>query len=530
VPSCPPCPTCHLACGAPDACPSCSLQCPAMTPCAGAAPVSCPAAAPCRACGCPARAPCAVSAPSPGSAAPDAAPASAAGSVVADAVVDARALASALVGGAVGFVFAAVCLWGCCAVLRRGARPCCRGFAGLDDGGSREDAMGVRFLGRVALAEADRVIYAADGDLCMVAPANDPDVQAARFGSLDPPPPGIAANQVYRFRAEPTGAELAQLTLEAEQVASGECRRRAQAVGNLGLLTYLRPLVTPVGGLAVVPVAPAGPASGLLRGAVPAGGGPAAGDPAGAWRAAACEVGYRVGDEVPGHIPTAARIQDRDIHVLPDGQGLFAELVPPAALESFLRKAVDADARALPIVRDAQGRRDAPWNKMVEMVRQEDFGSDWVLPGPRDAVWRMSYLQREGLGIEGHRERFRQICKLGATDWGVQEHCQLCQQIKAATCQDLQGGTNLISIEMKFRRLHTMDKGVGGKMSLEEQAAFSGISRSTSSVMVSPDLIERVCGDDVRDFEGHRPRDIFPLPCPPAAEPLDKAAAAALAR
>ncbi|CAK0836324.1 unnamed protein product [Prorocentrum cordatum] len=335
-------------------------------------------------------------------------------------------------------------------------------------------------LGRVALSEADHVIYTADGDLYIVALANNADVQAARFGAFNPPPPGIAGNQVHGFRAEPTDAELAQLTLGAEQIATAECRTRAAAIGNLGLLTNLRPLVAPGGGGVVAPVAPAGPALGLLRGAAALPAGAPGGDPAGVWRAAACEGGYRIGDEVPGHVPTAARVQDRDIHVLPDGQGLFVELVPPAALETFLRKAVDADARILPIVRDGQGRRDVPWHKMVEMTRQEDFGSDWTLPGPRTAARCMNYLQREGLGIEGHHEHFRQICRLAATDWGVQEHYQLCQQIKAATCQDLLDGTNLISIEMKFRRLQTIEfahwdkakdaesKGVGGKMSLEE--------------------------------------------------------------
>ena len=122
-------------------------------------------------------------------------------------------------------------------------------------------------LGRVALSEGDHIVYTADGDLYIVTLTNSPDVQAARFGAFDPPPPGSDVNQVYRFAAEPTDAEVAQLTAEAEQVALAECRRRAQAVGNPGLLVNLRALVTPGGGAAHQPVAPAGPAVGLLRGA-----------------------------------------------------------------------------------------------------------------------------------------------------------------------------------------------------------------------------------------------------------------------
>ncbi|CAK0874607.1 unnamed protein product, partial [Prorocentrum cordatum] len=394
-----------------------------------------------------------------------------------------------------------------------------------DGGGGSDNTLGVVFyagevawnrhlnLGRVALLEGDHVIYTADGDLYIVTVSNCPDAQAARFGGHGPPPPGIDPQQVYRFRAEPTDAEVAQLTAEAEQVALAECRRRAQATGNPELLVNLRPLVLPGGGAAAaLAIAPAGPAVGLLRGApVGAAAAPAA-EPAGAWRAAMCEGGYRVGDEVPGHLPTAARVQSRDIHVLPDGAGLFVELVPPSRLAAFLRKAVDADARVLLIVRDAQGRRDLPWNRMVEMTRQGDFGSDWALRGPRTAAWCMRYLQREALRIEGHHEHFRQVCKLGASDWGVQEHFQLSQQIKAATCQDQLDGTNLISIEMKFRRLRTIEfahwgkakdaesKGVGGKMSLEEQAAFSGLSRATSS----PDLIEYVRADVEKEAKLHK--------------------------
>ncbi|CAK0799768.1 unnamed protein product, partial [Prorocentrum cordatum] len=370
---------------------------------------------------------------------------------------DARAFCLGLLGGTLGCFVAAACLGCLSSTLRRDARPR-REAVTYDGGGGSDNTLGVRLLrrkggvapalnmGRVALSEGDHVIYTADGDLYIVTVSNCPDVQAARFGGYDPPPPGIDPKQVHRFRAEPTDAEVAQLTAEAEQVALAECRRRAQAIGNPELLVNPRPLVLPGGGAAAaLAIAPVGPAVGLLRGAPVGAAAALAADPAGVWRAAMCEGGYRVGDE------------SRGIHVLPDGTGLFVELVPPSGLEAFLRKAVDADARILPIARDAQGRRDLQWNRMVEMTRQEDFGSDWTLPGPRTAAWRMRYLQREGLGIEGHHEHFRQVCKLGASDWGVQEPFQRSQQIKAATCQDQLDGTSLISIEMKFRRLQTIE-------------------------------------------------------------------------
>ncbi|CAK0846709.1 unnamed protein product, partial [Prorocentrum cordatum] len=209
--------------------------------------------------------------------------AAAAGSALGDAAVDIRALVTGVIGGVFGFVTAAACFGCCCAVLGHDARPRIRGFVGLDDGGARDDRAYVVWhqhvnLGRVALSEADHVIYTADGDLYIIALANNADVQAAQFGAFDQPPPGIAPNLVYRLRAEPTGARPAHGGGGAGGVAMGECRRRAQAIGNLGLLANLRPLVTPCGGAAVVTIAPAGPALGLSRGAAPAGRGVGAGD------------------------------------------------------------------------------------------------------------------------------------------------------------------------------------------------------------------------------------------------------------
>ena len=203
-------------------------------------------------------------------------------------------------------------------------------------------------------------------------------------------------------------------------------------------------------------------------------------------------------------MPNVARVQDRDIHALPSGQESFVELVPAEVLEAIGWTAIGADARISPIMLDAYACRDIPWSEMVERTHQEDFGPDWTLPGPRMAVWCQNYLPRQGLGSEGHHEHPLQICKFGAADGAVQELCQPCQQIKAATCQDGVDGTDLISIEMKAWKLLTVDyahwdkakelesEGVGGMMSLEEQSAFSGLSRLTSSVMVSPELIEFV--------------------------------------
>ena len=139
-------------------------------------------------------------------------------------------------------------------------------------------------LGRVALSASDNVIFTADGDMYIVTLLDNRDVVAIRFGGFAAPPVGLRANQIYRFREEPSVQEKAQLRLEAEQVAQLECRRRAEGLNQMHLLANLRPLVVPgaVGG-ALVP--PRGPAVGALRGAAaPPGAQPAADEAAGTWQ------------------------------------------------------------------------------------------------------------------------------------------------------------------------------------------------------------------------------------------------------
>lgn len=63
---------------------------------------------------------------------------------------------------------------------------------------------------------------------------------------------------------------------------------------------------------------------------------------------------------------------------------------------------------------------------------------------------------------------------------------------------------NLMTIEVQFRRLQTIEfsyaekakdmesKAVGGRLSLEEQTAFGGVTRHYSTLMVCPDLLTHV--------------------------------------
>ena len=98
-----------------------------------------------------------------------------------------------------------------------------------------------------------------------------------------------------------------------------------------------------------------------------------------------------------------------------------------------------------------------------------------------------------------------------ASDWAVQEHFQLCVQLKYALLVDQVDGTNLVGAESEFRRLQIIEyahgdaareadaKAVGGKMSLEEQTVFLGATRSHSAVMVCPELLSYVREEVERD-------------------------------
>ncbi|CAK0878156.1 unnamed protein product [Prorocentrum cordatum] len=358
-------------------------------------------------------------------------------------------------------------------------------------------------LGRIALSRSDHVIYTADGDMYIIQIQDNPDIQATRFGTYATPPVGLRRADVYGFRQEPTQAEVRQLVVEAEEVAGQECRRRAELIGDLQVLRGLKVLVPPGGAAAAGPAAPPpGPAVGLLRGrAAAAGATPRAGGVAdvndGVWRVAACVGDFRVGDEIVEHVPSPSHVGDRDLRLLPSGEALFVEFVTSAALPGFLQRAVGADARILPVTRNERGKRELTWSAMVELTNREEFdASDWGLPGPRTADWRMDYILNEGLGVEGHREHFRSIRKLAASDWGVQEHYQLSLQLEQALYIDMLDGSNLVSVETKFRRMQTIEfahwdkakdqesKGIGGKL--------SGVTRAHTAIMICPDLIEHV--------------------------------------
>ncbi|CAK0790088.1 unnamed protein product, partial [Prorocentrum cordatum] len=258
-------------------------------------------------------------------------------------------------------------------------------------------------------------------------------------------PNGVNPARAHRFREEPTAVEKQVFFRDAELLADHRRRIVAATVGRPDLLTVpgFRALVpggpggaAPAAAAAAGPVAAAGPRPGVPQGVAAQA---AAADAGTRWRAAQSLGGARHGDEVPGHVATAAAVRGRDLHALGDGSALFAEEVPADEFESFT------------------GRAAATRSVMAARAREEDFGRDWLVTGPRTTSWCIEFINNEGMGIDGHHDRFRAVAKLEPTQWGVQEHFQCTQYIRLLLLPDQCDGTNLQACEAICRRTQTIE-------------------------------------------------------------------------
>ncbi|CAK0902508.1 unnamed protein product [Prorocentrum cordatum] len=357
-------------------------------------------------------------------------------------------------------------------------------------------------LGLVGLSDFSYVVLTPDGDVYAEDYGDDSvDVAAVRFsGAWAAVPAGVPPGRVYRFRQQPTAQERARALADAQAEAQAECQRIAAARGDPGLLAnfvFLRPLPVPGG----APAAPRAARIGPLQGAAP---GAAAGAPVAEWRAAMAAGPYRYGDVVTDHARSGLAVGKRDIHVLPDGVGIFVEHVDPTDEAEFFDRAVATDARSTPIRRNRQDKRERTWAEMTAVLKQESFGADWQLPGPRSSLWCIEFINQEGSGLLGHHERFKTACRLDWNSWGVFEHFNICQALTQGLLVDQLDGSNLIMVEYQFRRLQTIEfghserareaesKSYQGKMSLGEQHAFAGTTRASSTLMICPDLLDYV--------------------------------------
>ncbi len=190
------------------------------------------------------------------------------------------------------------------------------------------------------------------------------------------------------------------------------------------------------------------------------------------------------------------------MHQLADGMKIFVQCVDGGDLAGFLARNGRGDLRVLDYEMNALGQ---PERSLKEVARCcKEVSVKWTLPGPRTSQWCINYLAVENLGFEGHHERLRQSCKVDTTAWGIQEHFQVSMALRQALLVDQLDGSNLLSIEVQFRRLQTIEfsyaekakdsesRGLGGRLSLEEQVSFGGVTRQFATLMICPALLDHV--------------------------------------
>jgi hypothetical protein len=220
----------------------------------------------------------------------------------------------------------------------------------------------------------------------------------------------------------------------------------------------------------------------------------------GAWRAAMTWRGVSYGDvvEVPlGH--EGHGTPSRSMRRMADGSYIFIEYVTEAGLEEFLDRMVAGEARVLPVRYNAHGKRDRSLQSVVGRSREEYMPD---IPEPRTASWCLLHLSGEGRGLESHFEHFRSLCNLQVNQWGMEEYGNLLMILRSLMFVDQLDPANLVGVELIFRRLQTIEYSysdklreksantTGGRLTMDEQAAFGAMARVESKLMICPALLE----------------------------------------
>lgn len=294
-------------------------------------------------------------------------------------------------------------------------------------------------------------------------------------------PPGIAAHQVYPMPAL-NGAQMAALkntglqVLQSEQASRGVGAQQPRGAAD----------AAPVGSPEAVKFQ-----AGTLY-----------------WVAADSAGDFRYGDHISAVSQPLVK-GSKFVHSISGVGEIFVECIDGGERAQHLQKPASWDHRVLGQEIDALGKPDCSLKDVAKKAKEHEVS--WVLTGPRTTKWCVSYLVVEGLGLEGHHERFRQLAKVDAASWGVQEHFQLSMIIKHAMQVDQINAYNNMFCEVIFRRLQTIEyayaekvrdaesKSVGGRLSVEEQQTFGGLTRQAGTLMICPELLDYVKGEVERD-------------------------------
>ena len=327
---------------------------------------------------------------------------------------------------------------------------------------------------------------------------------------------GVPRNQVYGF-APMTAAQYAAVMRAGRAEFDAEIARRglgavaavgAAPMGGGGGAVEAAPVAAAAAVAQPVAAVPAQPGNAAIGNA-----GPGARDLTGrglVWVAAEGTSTTVFGEVVAGVVAPAVE-GAKTVHRMADGSDLFCLCISETSRQTFNGRPAACDGRILARGFNTVGQPERPLSEVVAASREVEMG--WKIAGPRTALWCLNYLMTEGLGFEAHHERFRQLCRIDAGGWGVQEHFQTSMFLRQLIQVDQVDACNCYGVELMFRRVQTIEyahserareiesKTVGGKLSLEEQYTFGSLVRQAGTLMIAPSLLEHVKQEVERDAQ-----------------------------
>ena len=314
---------------------------------------------------------------------------------------------------------------------------------------------------------------------------------------------GVPPDQVYGFRAAPTPQDEIVWKATSAAVLAGIVPGLLRPIGgHAPVQNAAGPAIALQGALNIQQ--PAGGANPVVAGAgalvPPAGGSFRAQHGFGPgilqWVLAEACKDLNYGTRLEINVPLVRG--QRKVVTLQGYGEVFIRCVDGSDLTAYMDEPARWDVRTLPVIVNAVGKPERSLQSVASSMKEEPV--KWELPGSvRSAVWCIMFLVSEVVGFEAHHERLRQLVGVDASAWGIAEHLPLMLMLRAAILVDQVDPANNMFIEVLFRRVQTIEyswserihdrearANTGGRMSLEEQSLFGGLTRSATVVMVCP--------------------------------------------
>ena len=162
------------------------------------------------------------------------------------------------------------------------------------------------------------------------------------------------------------------------------------------------------------------------------------------------------------------------------------------------------DARVLPVLRDARGRRYRGFPEGVQAFSESDWG-DWPVVGPRTVLWCLQFIVQHFTHPDQRHSRWMSDCKLSYNDMGAAEHQSIMRLVSFAMTCDQLDMPQLASMELLLRRAQMIELEYKEKVVPRAQDAqdpfqdvhlYMGLSQTRGMLMVCPPL-EKYVGEEL---------------------------------